>query len=91
MIYLFKEKIKMFFIAILRILTTNVFIIFITFVIDCVVTRHYILIIRRRTMKLLTTSELATLFSISKHTIRHYIDIDLLTPKERRDNGYFFR
>ena len=34
-------------------------------------------------MKLLTTSELATLFSISKHTIRHYIDIDLLTPKER--------
>ena len=33
-----------------------------TFVIDCVVTRHYILIIRRRTMKLLTTSELATLF-----------------------------
>ena len=41
-------------------------------------------------MKLLTTSELATLFSISKHTIRHYIDIDLLTPKERRDNGYFF-
>lgn len=41
-------------------------------------------------MKLLTTSELATLFSISKHTIRHYIDIDLLSPKERRDNGYFF-
>ncbi|MEB5880954.1 MerR family transcriptional regulator [Enterococcus gallinarum] len=41
-------------------------------------------------MKLLTTSELASLFSISKHTIRHYIDIDLLTPKERRDNGYFF-
>ena len=40
-------------------------------------------------MKLLTTSELATLFSISKHTIRHYIDIDLLTPKERRDNGLF--
>lgn len=41
-------------------------------------------------MKLLTTSELASLFSISKHTIRHYIDIELLTPKERNENGYFF-
>lgn len=41
-------------------------------------------------MKLLTTSELASLFSISKHTIRHYIDIELLTPKERKENGYFF-
>ncbi|GAJ26749.1 mercuric resistance operon regulatory protein [Liquorilactobacillus sucicola DSM 21376 = JCM 15457] len=40
-------------------------------------------------MKLLTTGELASLFSISKYTIRHYIDIELLIPKHRKENGYY--
>lgn len=40
-------------------------------------------------MKLLTTGELASLFSISKYSIRHYIDIGLLIPKQRKENGYY--
>ncbi|EOK04043.1 MerR family transcriptional regulator [Enterococcus faecalis] len=40
-------------------------------------------------MRLLTTGELASLFSISKYTIRHYIDIGLLVPKQRKENGYY--
>ncbi|NSM94149.1 MerR family DNA-binding transcriptional regulator [Enterococcus faecalis] len=29
------------------------------------------------------------MFSISKYTIRHYIDINLLVPKQRKENGYY--
>lgn len=41
-------------------------------------------------MKLLSTGELATLFSLSKYTIRHYIEIELLIPHQRNKNGYYF-
>lgn len=41
-------------------------------------------------MKLLSTGELATLFSLSKYTIRHYIEIELLTPYQKNKNGYYF-
>lgn len=38
--------------------------------------------------RLLTTGQLASLFNLPKHTIRHYIDEKLLTPKINEDNGY---
>ncbi|MBO0428437.1 MerR family transcriptional regulator [Vagococcus fluvialis] len=38
--------------------------------------------------KLLTTGQLASLFKLPKHTIRHYIDEELLTPIINEDNGY---
>jgi DNA-binding transcriptional MerR regulator len=38
--------------------------------------------------KLLTTGQLASLFNLPKHTIRHYIDEELLTPIINEDNGY---
>ncbi|MTD41877.1 MerR family transcriptional regulator [Erwinia sp. CPCC 100877] len=41
-------------------------------------------------MKLLSTGELAQLFNLSKYTIRHYIDKELLTPKRNPENGYYF-
>ncbi|MFC0232948.1 MerR family transcriptional regulator [Vagococcus entomophilus] len=40
-------------------------------------------------MKLLSTGELATLFSLSKYTIRHYIEIELLIPHQKNKNGYY--
>lgn len=39
-------------------------------------------------MNLLSTGELAKLFNITKYTIRHYLDKDLLTFTQKDDNGY---
>ncbi|QIL46863.1 MerR family transcriptional regulator [Vagococcus coleopterorum] len=40
------------------------------------------------TEKLITISQLANLFNVSHHTLRHYEDKGLLEPKEISSNGY---